>query len=80
MSWLSHLDGLHQVGRAVGHLLGRLDEVPLGHGVGRFGRCDAAGVAQGRGVLGHDGGRRQDLKQAGWGGRTQGFAYPKSRE
>lgn len=42
-----HLDGLHQVGCAVGHLLGRLDELALGHRVGGAGGCQTARVAQG---------------------------------
>ena len=51
----SDLDGLDQVGRGVGHLLGRLDELPPRHRVGGLGRGQAAGVAERRGVLGHDG-------------------------
>lgn len=51
----THLDGLHQVGGAVGHLLGRLDKLPLGNGVGGA-EGQAARVAQSRGVLSHNGG------------------------
>lgn len=50
-----HLDGFDQVGSAVGHLLGRLDKVPLGRRVGGLGRSQAAGVAQRRRVLGNNG-------------------------
>lgn len=50
-----YLDGFDQVGGAVGHLLGRLDKVPLGRGVGRLGGRQPAGVAQRRRVLGHNG-------------------------
>ena len=34
---MTYLYGLHQVGGAVGNLLGGLDKVPLGHGVARLG-------------------------------------------
>lgn len=50
-----HLDGFDQVGGAVGHLLGRLDKVPLGRRVGCLGGSQTAGVAQRRRVLGDNG-------------------------
>lgn len=43
----SYLDCFDQVGGAVGHLLGRLDKVPLGNWVGCLGRSQTAGIAQG---------------------------------
>lgn len=51
----SYLDGFDQVGGAVGHLLGRLDEVPLGSRVGRLRGGQPAGVAQCRRVLSDNG-------------------------
>lgn len=51
----SYLDGFDQVGGAVGHLLGRLNEVPLGSWVGRLGGGQSAGVAQCRCVLSDNG-------------------------
>lgn len=59
---VTYLDGLDQVGSAVGDLLGRLDKMPLGHGVGCLGGGYAAGITQGRGVLGYDRGCRQNLQ------------------
>ena len=55
------LDSFDQVGRAVGHLFGRLDKVSLGNGVGCLGGRQAAGVTQSRGVLCHYGGCRENL-------------------
>ncbi len=57
----SYLDGFDQVGGAVGHLLGRLDKVPLGNWIGRLGGSQTAGVAQCRGVLSNNGGCREHL-------------------
>lgn len=56
-----YLDGFDQVGGAVGHLLGRLDKVPLGSWVGCLGGRQTAGVAQCRGVLSNNGGCRENL-------------------
>lgn len=57
----SYLDGFDQVGGAVGHLLGRLDKVPLGSWVGRLGGGQSAGVAQRRRVLSDNGCSRENL-------------------
>lgn len=57
----SYLDGFYQVGGAVGHLLGRLDKVPLGRWVGCLGGSQAAGIAQCRRVLSNNGGCRENL-------------------
>lgn len=61
MTKKSYLDGFDQVGGAVGHLLGRLDKVPLGDWVGCLGRSQTAGIAEGRGVLSNNGGCREHL-------------------
>jgi hypothetical protein len=50
----TYLDILDQVGGAVGHFLGCLDKVPLGHRVSRLAAGNLASVAQHTGVLGDD--------------------------
>ena len=53
---LTNLNILDQVGGAVGHLLGCLHKVPLGHWVAGLAGGHLAGVAEDTGVLGNDSG------------------------
>lgn len=61
------LDLLDQGGGGIGNILGRLNKVTLGSWVVGLGRGEAAGVAEGRGVLGNHCGRGEDLLLAAGG-------------
>lgn len=58
---MTHFDGLDEVGCAVGHLFGALDELSLSNWVGCFRGGESAGVAQGRSMFGNNSGGREDL-------------------
>lgn len=61
IGWGVDLDGFDKIGGCVGHLFGRLNKLPSGHGVGCLGGGKAARVTECRGVLGYDGCCGQDL-------------------
>ena len=63
----AHLDVLDQVGSAVGHFLGSLHKVSLGHWIAGLAASHFAGIAQDTGVLGnHCGSCQHLLLVGGW--------------
>ena len=61
----TYLDVLDQASSVVGHFLGGLDKVSLGHRVVCLAAGDLAGIAQYAGVFGYDCGSCKHLLQVG---------------